>query len=554
MRSIRGVLLVFAFVGLVHADALVVTRAMKASTICEAFLEPGRIEIELEIGAADLEAFRNILPDDLYTKLGHPRRPIEERMGLFFMRDWVVKADGELLVPQVQEMRAAKRIDRDEVTGEPVGESEETVLLLALRYPFPGRPEEITFAPPTGETGVAANVGFVVYHAGLPVNDFRHLSREETLRPDWDDPWFSAFENRNLKRQYASPIQAFVYVDPFEVRKEIICRPRDLEPWLDLELGDTIEAGQRAEVERRVAEFLSDRNPVTIDGKPVDGQLDRIHFVRRTLRTTGVVPPDEDIDAVGATMGVIFVYPIQALPQQVTMRWELFSDRVPSIPAVATDEAGGMPSLLTADDPDLVWRNFLKNPTLPTFAEIAPPSQGSPLLRWGTVGVCCLLAVLLFFRRRRLLALVPAAGAVAVLVAVPDGPHPDDADAILAGLLRNVYRAFDYRGEEVIYDTLARSASGDLLRQVYLETQRALELRNQGGARTRVQAVELVESDTVSTAAGIQARCVWNVAGSVGHWGHIHQRANQYEAAIVVEPVDGVWKITGLELLSERRL
>jgi hypothetical protein len=42
--------------------------------------------------------------------------------------------------------------------------------------------------------------------------------------------------------------------------------------------------------------------------------------------------------------------------------------------------------------------------------------------------------------------------------------------------------------------------------------------------------------------------------GTVGHWGHIHIRQNQYEANIIVEPVDGAWKITGLEVLEEKRI
>jgi hypothetical protein len=40
----------------------------------------------------------------------------------------------------------------------------------------------------------------------------------------------------------------------------------------------------------------------------------------------------------------------------------------------------------------------------------------------------------------------------------------------------------------------------------------------------------------------------------VGHWGHIHQRINQYEARVVVKALDGVWKIVDLELLQEERL
>jgi len=32
----------------------------------------------------------------------------------------------------------------------------------------------------------------------------------------------------------------------------------------------------------------------------------------------------------------------------------------------------------------------------------------------------------------------------------------------------------------------------------------------------------------------------------------LHQ--NQYEANLTVEPVDGVWKITGLEMIEEKRI
>ncbi len=40
----------------------------------------------------------------------------------------------------------------------------------------------------------------------------------------------------------------------------------------------------------------------------------------------------------------------------------------------------------------------------------------------------------------------------------------------------------------------------------------------------------------------------------VGHWGHIHQRTNQYQARLVVRADDGQWKIVELEVLEERRL
>ncbi len=52
----------------VLADALVVTRAMTASTIAEIFVDEDQIRVEIEVGSADIEAFRNILPDGSFEK------------------------------------------------------------------------------------------------------------------------------------------------------------------------------------------------------------------------------------------------------------------------------------------------------------------------------------------------------------------------------------------------------------------------------------------------------------------------------------------------------
>ena len=126
---------------------------------------------------------------------------------------------------------------------------------------------------------------------------------------------------------------------------------------------------------------------------------------------------------------------------------------------------------------------------------------------------------------------------------------------LVGDLLHNVYRAFDYRGEEVIYDVLEKSVSGELLTDIYLETQKGLELANQGGARVKVKTTEVNHAELVErdgnrlTIAGD-----WNVSGSIGHWGHVHQRSNGYRANLEISEIDGVWKLTGLEILEEQRL
>jgi hypothetical protein len=129
------------------------------------------------------------------------------------------------------------------------------------------------------------------------------------------------------------------------------------------------------------------------------------------------------------------------------------------------------------------------------------------------------------------------------------------AQNVVTGLLVNVYRAFDFRAESDIYDVLARSVDGNLLREVYLEMRRGLVLASQGGASARVKDVELVE--LIAEPAenqGINALATWQVRASVGHWGHIHERRNEYRAKLRLQPLDGVWKLVNVEILDEVRL
>ncbi len=215
------------------ADAIVVTKAMTASTIAEIFIEGDSIRVELEIGVRDLNGFRNIMPDELYERLGHDPAPWAERIPRFFAEDWIISVDGgEPLVGRIVRLEPGRRIKRDEITGEPLllqPEDAEVVVRGEFHYSLAAQPATLSIRPPVdADTGfLAASVGFVVYHLGLPVNDFRYLGREETLDLDWGDPWYSSFRNRNLRRQFNAPLSAFLYVEHLEVRKEIVVRPKD---------------------------------------------------------------------------------------------------------------------------------------------------------------------------------------------------------------------------------------------------------------------------------------------------------------------------------------
>jgi hypothetical protein len=77
------------------------------------------------------------------------------------------------------------------------------------------------------------------------------------------------------------------------------------------------------------------------------------------------------------------------------------------------------------------------------------------------------------------------------------------------------------------------------LTDIYLETRRSLELANQGGARAKVKSVELQDIQLLPGEApqGFRADVTWNVNGSVGHWGHVHSRQNQYQAELDIRVI-----------------
>ena len=571
-RSITLGISLMLFSGACMADAIIRSQAMFASTIAEFYVERDHVRLELEIGEPDIASFRNLLPDGIFEKLAFETEgSFEERLALFTGRDMMILADGQALKGILTELGPGVRPLRDEITGEalPTPEEDEEVIIRAVfRFPFDQLPAELTLTAPA-LTGQAA-IGFVLYHEGVAVNDYRYLSSGITVRLDWEDAWYSAFTLRAMRRQYFSPMTGFIYVEPYEVRKEIIVRPSDIQKFTDLGLADAkiIPAEKQEAIKQKVVEFLAGHFPVTIDGVKVEGSVDRVNFLQRTLKSSTVVS-GQDLDLLPATIGVIYVFPTDGLPQEVELTWDLFTGKMPQVPVAAVDQAGPLPSLLEPDYNILRWENFLRFPELPTLAELeAPPSalqRASGWARWAGLALGLVFAGMLlrsFSQTRRL----HPAYAVVLLLALAvttlmfrehrkSSLDPARLQGLVGSLLHNVYRAFDYRGEEVIYDVLARSVSGDLLADIYLETRNSLELASQGGARVKVKTVEMTGTELKDRSGNrLTVTSEWVVSGSVGHWGHVHQRINGYQAELEISEIDKVWKLTGLEILQEERL
>lgn len=568
MRAIFIILLLSPIAG--WADAIVRTQAMFATTIAEIYVEDDGVRLELEIGLNDLGAFRSLLPDEIHEDMGFGQTPVAERIERFLRDEFRVTADGKPLDGTLVTIGPDERVRRDEITGEPLpaDESPEIVINASFVWPLSDQPGAMEFVLALPD---AASVGFVVYHQGIAVNDFRYMSASQVLKLDWEDPWYSAFEMRALRRQYYAPMTGFIYVEPYEVRKEIIVRPKDIQRYLDLGLEgrDTIPVEMQADIRRKIIDFLGRHHPVTIDGTPAEPAMVRADFLERTLRTSRVIDPPEELDINGAIMGVKFVFPHESFPDAATMRWDLWDERTQMVPVSAVDPTGPLPQFLEPDFDLLEWQNFIRIPVMPQLAEVtAPPSAFARAMVYGRWVVLAIAALLMLWFIRSAMHPTNALAGIGILTGVgialaisawwSGGQvrlRDDAAQTLIAGVLTNVYRAFDFRAESDVYDVLERSVDGDLLREVYLEMRRGLVLASQGGASARVKEVEVVDLEALPTTDnGLKARATWQVRAAVGHWGHIHERRNEYQANLTLEPVNGAWKLVDVEILDEVRL
>ncbi len=411
--------------------------------------------------------------------------------------------------------------------------------------------------------------------------DYRYLSEPARLLLDWEDPWYSKFENKALKRWQQSGMMTFLYIEPFEVRHETLVRVKDMAAWMNLGLrgGDYIEVDEFEPLKKRIGDFLLQHSKVLIDGQSLRPILDRTSFVKYTMTRTFFIDQPERMPLNTAMVGVIVTYLTKEIPQKVTVDWDLFSERIQKVPTNAVDPAGPFPSYVTPEDNLFTWNNFLKTYQMPTIAKVAL-DESLTTLKIPLASVLCLLVLLpvaLQIRKQWQraiplglyldLAVLLIAGSVVlypflkIAVAKPAviAPKMTDKDAVvvLDSLLKNIYRSFDFREEEDVYDRLATSVSGDLLSDIYLQNRKSLVVTQAGGARARVKEVKIQDvevSPLKDHPLGLLFHAKWTALGTVGHWGHIHTRENQYDANITVEPVDGAWKITGLELLEEKRI
>ena len=354
-----------------------------------------------------------------------------------------------------------------------------------------------------------------------------------------------------------APLQLFLEVTPFETRVEWVAQVAAL----GVAEGDEIAISEQEGVRQRIREVFQRRLGVTLDQEPATAASTRIDFVTREAggileRAKPIVEP-----MATALVGIAHSYPTREPPGRVVVRWEPLPG-VRIVPAVIVDPQNTRTTSLDAKSPELIWSDTL---AMPLIREVVVRRKVANFsLLSGGLLVLGLIGAVRWFRRggvvgaRLLLAgACLTAPVLQVPVPVPGGSAPDAEQAaeVVEALLTNIYRSLEQQDESTAYDRLGLSVTEAALGSIYLEQRRLLELGRRGGARARVDSVEVARVEGIEALEGgrFRATVAWEAGGFVVHFGHRHFRQNSYEARVELLAEDGAWRIGRLEVLDKQR-
>ena len=357
------------------ADLINLIQADKCETILEIFIQEEKIVVKLEIGELDYQWFRQVIPIE-YFEDGYSGDDKQGKWAQFLADQFVLKSGKRTLQGKIKVIEERERLPRESLY---TGQTDSTLLkkkiiYVEIDYPLSSKINQLSIIPPIGPdfSTTEANIGFITYHETIPVNDLRFLVSKETIHLDWNDPWYSYFENKNISRHHSSSFMSFLYVEPYEVRHEILVRIKDLEGWLDLDynMDNMIEIDDQDSIKQLIANFLAKRNIVEIDSIKPRPIIDRIHFVEVQLSGIQIMEIPKPLSYSSAIIGVIFAYPHKGMPKEVKIHWDMFNDKITKVPSMSIDPAGPWPYDLVPSDNVLTWKNFLKHYKIVAFIEI----------------------------------------------------------------------------------------------------------------------------------------------------------------------------------------
>ena len=583
-RLLMMFLIAFLGAGQANADWINLTSAEKLPNVAEITVREDRVHLVLQLSVDSLDIMDELLTDDMRHRRGILPEPMEQKMERFAREKFQIIADGaDALTATWRFSESRERKDRSSpvngvvhpLTRQKASEQPDKgrVLHAELDYFFDQKPKTLTFVPPMDDDGRALlDMGFIVFQKDVPVIDFRKLTGPATLIIDWEDPWYSAFEDPGLTRHHRWPVMSFVYVEPREVRHEIMLRLRDLEDWAGVNVDSKVRIPEdgRNRILEAASRFFEDKNPVIIDGTPAKPSSVSSEFLELSLAGVQVIDDDRTLDPAIAVLGVTLSYPVGQMPEEVTTIWQLFSDRIETVPVTSIDPVGPFPSEFGVTYPSHTWTNRLLRYEEPGVTTIPVTDQRAMKLPLLTIvlAVFALNAAAFALKASKwakfigfAAALIFAAGAAATtdrfIATLPNPfanlPGEDEAQIATRAVFENANAAF-YEIKDKEFDAkLSKFVAEGLTQIVSTELERANRIELPGGMTARVgdiRDVKVTEIRPLDAGRGFSALAEWSAEAVGQHWGYLHLKDLDLQARVEMIEDDRVWRLAGLTDLT----
>lgn len=485
-----------------------------------------RIDVALSVLAEDLVLYHSVAADSENRFPGEPLRKAASKHQKFVIAGLSIRnGDGDGLSASLTSIDV-KGIPESGVLQSDVKQHS---VIYHLVYKLKSKPRFVTVAQTFGgeEAVIPSIMDCTMLQSGVLIDTPEPLpyGRRFTVHLDWDNPpkppknWRELRDRRKKQLQERlgiasySGLYSFIYVTRHEVRHELLVPLLTLEQWLPIDRreADYLDVDEQEAAQAKIQSFFRKHAPVRIDNRDMLPVLARLNFLGLDIRDFARNAKPRRISVYQARVGVILSYPIDSPPRNISLEWKLFSPHAPFLRSV----------IYEFDKPPVEHFFRTAEPTLQLMTDSA------------------------------ITTVKPRSESIASSAVGSD----KEASAVSTALLRNVYRAFDHRDDEDIYDALSESVHGPLLRMLYLQIRRSLLMAEQGGARSRVREMEPVAGRVVRRSGeDIQVEQRWRITGTVEHWGHIHTQENEYAAVMTLSRLDGRWKITALRFTEQKRV
>lgn len=480
------------------------------------------IDVEIEIMLEDLVLYHRLTADgDMKYSADDLRRASIAHRALLLEWFTILDADGQRVKGEF------KSQDDKEIEQAGVGQTElmRRTVRYQLLYPLKIAPKFLTFMQKMGgQASVLPAVMDLHILKDGSVGDRPTqilFGRPHTTEFNWDRPTsekrLSMTELRAQREQQKrerlgiasyTGLYSFVYITRFEVRHELLIPLVTLEQWLPVQRKDQdfLEVEEQQRARASVENFFKDKGRVIINGQNVEPKLSRLNFFGLNISDFALNAAPRRVSVAQARLGVILSYPVQQVPKSVEMTWSTFSEHAPFVHSILLigNEKPREHDFQSLDE-TFRWNGELESPNIKA---------------------------------------VPAPAASA---------KSDELKARLTSLLKNIYAAFEFREDEDVYDALATSVEGGLLKEMYLQIKRSLIIAEQGGAQSRITSLEVTDVKPVG-ASRSSFEVTWKLSAETEHWGHVHLRTSQYRARLDLMTTDKTWRLQKFQILDEQRL